>query len=366
MCQGSGRSLFVSAQSRAATDGLSEAAAGTGFLSLGFQGMHVKSRRLQLMLVGWAVVLILVLGVTFFRLSEQVGAEGGAADTVPQTPEVSSRGESGLHVALPPEAHSVMPDRGIGDPPESFRIDRLRNGIAAGDSAVLQDAKRYAVLGSMCAHYASMLNHAAREGDSYRFTRSYLAERCAGLDLSIRIWSGEVVSLGDPLLRADEFVRQFDPLFSSAQSLANMEFPTSDELESRSVALMDVILKADYFPTLVEAMLAFAVDADRPVHPQMRLPFVEDLPRMGNVHDYRSSRFLGLVALQVACLDRIIGCGPNSLYAIQLCVYRDTCRSGVTVEDYILDEYSGRQIMASRIAGQRIVAARIARGRGQN
>jgi hypothetical protein len=325
------------------------------------------SRRLLFLLGVFAAVA--VVGTALLRPSNPsvAGADADAPMQAPVAPDPGAAGDE----ATAKQIASAISSAAATDPLEKaealeaevLQVDRLRNGILAGDSSVLQDAKRYAVLGSQCSAYVSMLNHAAEDNDSYRFARSFLAERCAGLDLSIRVSSGEVVSLGDPLLRADDFVRQFDPDFSSAQSLASAEFPSPDELEPRSAALIDIVLKADYFPTLTEAMLAFAVDGDRAVHPRMRLPFVEDLPRMGNFYDYRSTRFLGLVALQVACLDRIVDCGPNSLFAIQLCVYKHTCRNGIMVEDYIFDEYSGRQVMASRIAAQRIVAARAARGR---
>lgn len=314
-----------------------------------------------------ALTIGAVVGITSLWPSDRPDEDGPVANAALQASATSDSAASEV-IVITRERRTGAPATAV-DPviraEESLRFERVRKGIQAGDSSVLQDAKRYAVLGSLCAQYASMLNHAARDNESYRFARNFLAERCAGLDLSIRISSGELVSLGDPILRAEDFVRQFDPDFSSAESLANAEFPTPDEWEPRSNALIDLILKADYWPTLSEALLAFAVDDDRQAHPRMRLPFVEGLPRMGNFYDYRSNWFLGLVAIQVGCLDRVVDCGPNSLFVIRLCMYKDTCRNGITVEDYIFDNYSGRQIMASRIAAQRIVSARADRNRGK-
>lgn len=322
--------------------------------------------RRSLLLIG-LLAAVAAIGIASFRPSERFRESGANADAALPKSVASSSGATEAEAVTAEEGGAGVPAGAAGVPVDSaevsLRFDTLRKGILAGDSSVLQDAKRYAVLGSLCAQYASMLNHATRDNESYRFARNFLGERCATLNLAIQISAEEVISLGDPLLLADEFVRQVDPDFSRVQSLANADFPAPDELDSRSSMLIDLILKADFYPTLSEALLAFAVDDERPAHPRMRLPFVEGLPGMGNVFDYRSSRFLGLVALQVACQDRIIDCGPNSLLAIQLCVYRDTCRNGVAVEDYVLDDYSGRQIVASRVAAQRVVAARV-RSRG--
>ncbi len=249
---------------------------------------------------------------------------------------------------------------------ESQRLERVRVGIVAGDAAVLDDARHFAILGSLCAMYASMSKRASRDDDSYRFLRRFLAERCGGFDLTLKTSDDGAVFFGDPILRIDDFIGAMDPEYQSAQSLSSSDVSNLNarESEDRRNQLIEIIMKTNYIYTLDVALQSFAFDRENSVDGRMRLGYVENLPRMGHQFDFRSGRFLALVAIQVGCAASLVECGPNSLFAVQLCSGVGTCRNGVSVQDYLMDHYSSRDLLASRIAAQRIVEARALRARG--
>ncbi len=164
-------------------------------------------------------------------------------------------------------------------------------------------------------------------------------------------------------MRVEEFIGLLDAQYLSAQELLHRDLGSRGDSEERRKQLIDLILETDYIFTLSVALQSFATNGEGTFDGRMRLEYIENLPRMGNGFDFRSSRFLELVAVQVGCLGALVDCGPNSLFAIQLCMSRGTCRNGVSVQDYLLDQYSARDILASRIAAQRIVDARASRAR---
>lgn len=127
---------------------------------------------------------------------------------------------------------------------------------------------------------------------------------------------------------------------------------------------LEVLLNSNDYNVILDVLGAYSFDKTNRFRPRVRPFFLENLPGMGSILDYRSSRFLMIVGYSLVCQERPRLCGPESLLALAMCRPLGLCVRGVSVGDVLNATYSQREIYAASVAAARIAEARRARRRG--
>lgn len=235
--------------------------------------------------------------------------------------------------------------------------ERIREAWQNRDLSVLPDPHGVMDLVLICASINGVRNEVSAGraiSQSDRALLQAVGDRCV-------LSASELSVESDWLWGVAELQRSADPVSEQARLLAMSGYVQDDQLKrfgptERSRLVEELLLKAVAEENIELLLQALSVERD----PQTRFELIENLPGMGNMHDYRSMRFLHLIGQLVVC-GEFLNCGPNSIRAFRLCYPRGICRSGISVRDVLIATYSQREVYAAEVAAARILSARRAR-----
>lgn len=327
--------------------------------------------RLGVIAAAAAITITAVLWLSDLIAPEPFGLVGsgraGAGDTTPALPvrteesqhEYAKRAH-GTAVSTGAEARAerTLPLGQVAETQpilDMAALDRLRFFLATKDPALLANASEISELLLACQRSMSFKR-------SQRFAGSQQTESTR---IAAEVWARHCPVDQDPEIEKIqsefiEFKNQLRSEFALAWSLAGYgdeektKF-TTPELERLATSLL---LSTRDYDVVRLALQAFSTERPRGTHHRARLPYLEQLPGMGGINDYRSYRFLDLVGLLVRCMEQPTACGPDSLLAIQGCFFYGRCFRGISVRDNLVAMYAPREIHAATVAASRIVDAR--------
>lgn len=283
---------------------------------------------------------------------------------------VDDRGDTATIVESKGRAPSVPPDGASAGPsmvPASSAVQRrsmapaelavvVKSAINAGDSSRLSEAKEILFLNDLCSDF-SWRQRSAPQNVSDSAAVEMLQEACTAISRSI---GGQ---LDGKAIR--DYLIQNDPAWRMLEDLAGERADAQSNLsrKEREDFLHGVLMEANSLIELRMALGLFALVTRDPASfnsGDLPLPYLEGLPGMGGKVDYRSYRFLDLVAYRLFCELNPFSCGANGFVAVDLCKIHGTCRNGYSVHDYFMMHYSGRDLNAAMVAARRIISARVA------
>jgi hypothetical protein len=296
------------------------------------------------------IALAAVFGAWYFR-APILGAVDTESEVITTRKSTLSEPEA-LDAKSGP---SALPERayGVRDPDaSSFSVfdqslrNRLLGVLDSGDISAIPNVDEALDLMESCGRFERFRNgqHVGWTAapDSLHAFMEFMEERCFS-------------TVPDSFVSAIVKLRMSeDPVIGQSRSLAG--YGEDQRLYGpveRSRLVKDLLLQANSEEAIKNLLQALSVELDG----QTRFDMIEGLPQMGNIHDYRSWRFLYLVSQLVSCAEWP-RCGPNSIKAMQMCYPVGLCYRGISVRDVLVATYSARELHAAEVAASRIIAAR--------